>query len=59
MSHAKGDSIVPQALQEALPESVEKAVPDFVHDTTGDKARAEKEERGNVGGPGAAGFKKQ
>lgn len=36
VSHATGDSIVPQALQEALPEKVEKAVPNAIHDT-GDK----------------------
>ena len=32
-SHAVGDSIVPQTLQEKLPESVEKVVPNAIHDT--------------------------
>ncbi|KAI4112921.1 MAG: hypothetical protein LQ338_008255, partial [Usnochroma carphineum] len=32
-SHATGDSIVPQKLQEKLPEGVEKAVPNAIHDT--------------------------
>lgn len=35
-SHAKGGgqkSIVPQKLQEKLPESVERAVPNALHDT--------------------------
>lgn len=36
VSHAKGGgeaSIVPQKLQEKLPESVERAVPNAIHDT--------------------------
>lgn len=36
VSHAKGggtESIVPQKLQEKLPESVERAVPNALHDT--------------------------
>ena len=36
VSHAKGGgeaSIVPQKLQEVLPESVERAVPNAIHDT--------------------------
>ena len=37
VSHATGDSKVPQALQEGLPEKVEKAVPNFIHDTSGSK----------------------
>lgn len=32
-SHAVGDSIVPQTLQEKLPASIEKAVPNAIHDT--------------------------
>ncbi|KAL8790630.1 MAG: hypothetical protein Q9213_000477 [Squamulea squamosa] len=32
-SHAVGDSIVPGKLQEKLPASVEKAVPNAIHDT--------------------------
>ncbi|KAF2098807.1 hypothetical protein NA57DRAFT_76045 [Rhizodiscina lignyota] len=35
-SHAKGEgdaSVVPQKLQEKLPESVERAVPNAIHDT--------------------------
>ena len=32
-SHAVGDSIVPQTLQEKLPKGVEEAVPNFIHDT--------------------------
>ncbi|KAL8749854.1 MAG: hypothetical protein Q9184_006640 [Pyrenodesmia sp. 2 TL-2023] len=32
-SHAVGDSIVPQKLQEVLPKGVEKAVPNAIHDT--------------------------
>lgn len=44
-SHAKGggkESVVPQKIQEKLPESVERAVPNAIHDTgdapiTGDK----------------------
>lgn len=38
-THAKGDgeeSVVPKKLQEKLPESVERAVPNALHDT-GDK----------------------
>lgn len=35
VSHATGDSKVPIALQEALPEKVEKAVPNTIHDTSG------------------------
>jgi len=35
ISHATGDSKVPQALQEALPEKIEKVVPNVVHDTSG------------------------
>ncbi|KAJ4990239.1 hypothetical protein SVAN01_04330 [Stagonosporopsis vannaccii] len=37
-SHAKGGgqaSIVPQKVQEELPESVERAVPNVIHDTGG------------------------
>lgn len=36
VSHAKGGgdaSIVPQMIQEILPESVERAVPNAIHDT--------------------------
>jgi hypothetical protein len=36
VSHPVGDSKVPQSLQEALPEKVERAVPYAIHDT-GDK----------------------
>ncbi|KAL8640083.1 MAG: hypothetical protein Q9226_008784 [Calogaya cf. arnoldii] len=32
-SHATGDSVVPQKLQEKLPAGVEKAVPNVLHDT--------------------------
>ena len=32
-SHAVGASIVPQTLQEKLPASVERAVPNAIHDT--------------------------
>ncbi|KAL8900211.1 MAG: hypothetical protein Q9207_005803 [Kuettlingeria erythrocarpa] len=32
-SHATGDSIVPQKLQEKLPKGVEEAVPNAIHDT--------------------------
>ncbi|KAL8727791.1 MAG: hypothetical protein Q9181_005577 [Wetmoreana brouardii] len=32
-SHATGDSIVPQKLQEKLPKGVENAVPNAIHDT--------------------------
>ena len=40
-SHAVGDSIVPQTLQEKLPESVERAVPNAIHDTgSGDAAKS-------------------
>jgi hypothetical protein len=35
VSHATGDSKVPQWLQEGLPEKVEKAVPNAIHDTKG------------------------
>ncbi|KAL8920339.1 MAG: hypothetical protein Q9208_006310 [Pyrenodesmia sp. 3 TL-2023] len=39
-SHATGDSIVPQKLQEVLPAGVEKAVPNAIHDTgPSDKTR--------------------
>ncbi|KAI0032025.1 hypothetical protein K488DRAFT_86236 [Vararia minispora EC-137] len=34
-SHATGESIVPRKLQEVLPESVERAVPNAIHDTSG------------------------
>jgi hypothetical protein len=37
-THAKDDgnaSIVPKKLQEKLPESVERAVPNAIHDTSG------------------------
>jgi hypothetical protein len=37
VSHATGDSKVPQFLQEGLPEKVEKAVPNAIHDTKGAK----------------------
>ena len=37
VSHATGDSKVPQALQEGLPEKVEKVVPNAIHDTSGAK----------------------
>lgn len=37
VSHATGDSKVPQKVQEGLPEKVEKAVPNAVHDTSGTK----------------------
>lgn len=37
VSHATGDSKVPQFLQEGLPEAVEKAVPNAIHDTKGAK----------------------
>ncbi|KAI4189442.1 MAG: hypothetical protein L6R41_001460 [Letrouitia leprolyta] len=33
-SHATGDSIVPQKLQEKLPKGVEDAVPNSIHDTS-------------------------
>lgn len=32
-SHAVGDSIVPQKLQEVLPKKVEEVVPNSIHDT--------------------------
>lgn len=35
VSHATGESKVPQVLQEGLPAKVEKAVPDAIHDTRG------------------------
>jgi hypothetical protein len=35
VSHATGKSIVPQTLQEGLPEKVEKVVPNAIHDTKG------------------------
>lgn len=35
VSHATGDSKVPQVLQEGLPEKVEKIVPNKIHDTKG------------------------
>ena len=35
VSHATGDSKVPQVLQEGLPAKVEKIVPDAIHDTRG------------------------
>lgn len=34
VSHATGKSIVPQKLQEKLPEKVERAVPNAIHDTS-------------------------
>jgi hypothetical protein len=34
VSHATGDSKVPKVLQEALPERVERAVPNVIHDTS-------------------------
>jgi hypothetical protein len=37
VSHATGDSKVPKALQEGLPEKIEKMVPNSIHDTTGAK----------------------
>lgn len=37
VSHATGDSKVPQTLQEGLPEKVEKVVPNAIHDTSGAK----------------------
>lgn len=37
VSHATGDSKVPHALQEAVPEKVEKALPNSIHDTSGAK----------------------
>lgn len=37
VSHATGDSKVPQTLQEGLPEKVEKIVPNKIHDTSGAK----------------------
>lgn len=37
VSHATGDSKVPKVLQEGLPEKVEKAVPNAIHDTSGAK----------------------
>lgn len=37
VSHATGDSKVPQTLQEGLPEKVEKVVPNSIHDTSGAK----------------------
>jgi hypothetical protein len=37
VSHATGDSKVPQTLQEGLPEKVEKIVPNAIHDTSGAK----------------------
>ncbi|CAF9941382.1 MAG: hypothetical protein ALECFALPRED_009091 [Alectoria fallacina] len=41
-SHAVGDSIVPQILQEKLPQKVEEIVPNAIHDTgaTGAKSHA-------------------
>lgn len=35
VSHATGDSKVPQTLQEGLPEKIEKIVPNAIHDTKG------------------------
>ncbi|KAL8945552.1 MAG: hypothetical protein Q9222_007912, partial [Ikaeria aurantiellina] len=32
-SHAVGDSVVPQKLQEKLPRKVEEKVPNSIHDT--------------------------
>lgn len=42
MSHATGDSYVPQAAQDKLPREVEENVPNAVHDTgsTGSKSHA-------------------
>ncbi|VDC03820.1 unnamed protein product [Peniophora sp. CBMAI 1063] len=34
-SHATGKSIVPETLQQKLPEKVERAVPNALHDTSG------------------------
>ncbi|KAK0943383.1 hypothetical protein LTR29_005171 [Friedmanniomyces endolithicus] len=45
--HSGGDSIVPKAVAEALPEGVEKAVPDAVHNTSGESGDGE--EGGNGG----------
>ncbi|KZV65480.1 hypothetical protein PENSPDRAFT_689811 [Peniophora sp. CONT] len=33
-SHATGKSIVPEKLQQKLPEKIERAVPDALHDTS-------------------------
>ena len=40
MSHATGDSKVPQAAQEKLPKGVEESVPDSLHDTGSSKSHA-------------------
>lgn len=40
MSHAVGDSVVPQKLQEKLPKGVEEAVPNKLHDTGADTSGA-------------------
>ena len=34
VSHATGNSKVPKGLQEAVPEKLEKALPDSIHDTS-------------------------
>jgi hypothetical protein len=39
VSHATGDSKVPQFLQEGLPEKVEKAVPNAIHDVSAHKGQ--------------------
>ncbi|EJD44621.1 hypothetical protein AURDEDRAFT_166407 [Auricularia subglabra TFB-10046 SS5] len=33
-SHATGDSIVPQKIQELAPEGLERALPNAIHDTS-------------------------
>merc|ERR1712217_244782 len=35
VSHATGDSIVPEAIQKLAPEALERALPDAIHDTSG------------------------
>lgn len=35
VGHVTGDSEVPRALQEVLPEKVERAVPNTIHDNSG------------------------
>lgn len=35
VSHATGDSVVPEVLQKAVPKGVETALPNALHDTSG------------------------
>ncbi|KZW01784.1 hypothetical protein EXIGLDRAFT_829721 [Exidia glandulosa HHB12029] len=41
-SHATGDSIVPQKMQEVVPEFLERALPNAIHDTSGAAPQKEK-----------------